>query len=61
MLVKCPRAGGAFGGKITRGLSVSSAAALCAMKLGKPVRIFNLRTADMNMQSEMYLFDEINL
>ncbi len=49
--MKCPRAGGAFGGKITRGMAVSGAAALCAFKLGKPVRIFNTRTADMNMQS----------
>lgn len=55
VLVKCPRTGGAFGGKITRGLATASAAALCATKLGRPVRIFNLRTADMHMQSNYSL------
>lgn len=50
VVVNSPRAGGAFGGKITSGIPVSAAAALCASKLRRSVRIFNTRTADMNMQ-----------
>jgi xanthine dehydrogenase molybdopterin-binding subunit B len=49
--VKCPRTGGAFGGKLTRGQSVASASALASSKLSRPVRIFNSRTQDMNMNS----------
>ena len=52
VVVKCPRAGGAFGGKIFRGVPVSCAAAVAAKALGRPVRIFNTRTADMAQQSE---------
>ena len=52
VVVKCPRTGGAFGGKIFRGVPVSCAAALAATKLGRPVRIFNTRTADMAQQSK---------
>lgn len=52
VVIKCPRTGGAFGGKIFRGIPVSCAAALACAKLGRPVRIFNTRTADMAQQSE---------
>jgi xanthine dehydrogenase molybdopterin-binding subunit B len=51
VIVKCPRTGGAFGGKIFRGIPVSCAAALASTKLSRPVRIFNTRTADMAQQS----------
>lgn len=54
MIVKCPRAGGAFGGKITRGMPLSCAAALCSTKLNRPVRIFNTRTADMAQHSKCF-------
>jgi xanthine dehydrogenase large subunit len=47
--VTCPRVGGAFGGKITRAITVSAASALAAKILKRPVRIFNTRTADMAM------------
>lgn len=50
VVVKSLRTGGAFGGKLTRGLYVSGAASLAALKMGCPVRIFNSRTADMMMQ-----------
>jgi xanthine dehydrogenase molybdopterin-binding subunit B len=53
VIVKCPRTGGAFGGKIMRGIPISCAAALCSTKLGRPVRIFNTRTADMAQQSKL--------
>lgn len=49
--VKCPRTGGGFGGKLTRGQSVACASALASYKLSRPVRIFNTRTQDMNMNS----------
>lgn len=49
--VKCPRTGGGFGGKLTRGQSVACASALASFKLSRPVRIFNTRTMDMNMNS----------
>lgn len=52
VIVKCPRAGGAFGGKITRGMPLSCAAALASTKLNRPVRIFNTRTADMAQHSK---------
>eukprot|EP01038_Epipyxis_sp_PR26KG_P004721 gene4721-6626_t len=48
--INCPRTGGGFGGKLTGNLTVTAAAALSAVKLGRPVRIFNTRTADMLMQ-----------
>jgi CO/xanthine dehydrogenase Mo-binding subunit len=54
VVVKNPRTGGAFGGKIFRGIPVSCAAALACSKLGRPVRIFNTRTADMAQQSKCY-------
>jgi xanthine dehydrogenase/oxidase len=49
VILKNPRSGGGFGGKATRSIATASAAALCAMKLGRTVRIFNDRTADMIM------------
>lgn len=49
VVVQCQRAGGGFGGKITGGITNAAAAALCAQKLNRSVRIFNTRTADMNM------------
>lgn len=49
VVVQCQRAGGAFGGKITGVITNASAAALCSQKLQRTVRIFNTRTADMNM------------
>jgi xanthine dehydrogenase/oxidase len=49
--VKCPRTGGGFGGKLTRGQSVACASALASYILKRPVRIFNSRTQDMNMNS----------
>jgi xanthine dehydrogenase/oxidase len=53
------RSGGAFGGKLTRGIATASAAALCAMKLGRSVRIFNNRTSDMILTGgrESFAFD----
>lgn len=51
--MQCQRAGGGFGGKLTGGLFVSSAAALCAKKLHRPVRIFNSRAWDMTMQGTL--------
>lgn len=53
VVVQCQRAGGGFGGKLTGGLFVSSAAALCAKKLHRPVRIFNSRAWDMTMQGKV--------
>lgn len=57
--VKCPRVGGAFGGKITHGIPAAAAAALSATKLKRTVRIFNTRTADMMMSGgrEGFSFD----
>jgi xanthine dehydrogenase molybdopterin-binding subunit B len=55
VIVKCPRTGGAFGGKITRGIPVSCAAAVAAVKLGRPVRVFNSRTADMAQQGSFFV------
>lgn len=49
VVIQCQRAGGGFGGKITGGITNASAAALCSQKLNRTVRIFNTRTADMNM------------
>ena len=51
VVVRCPRTGGGFGGKLTRGQSVACASALASYKLSRPVRIFNSRTQDMNMNS----------
>eukprot|EP01039_Chlorochromonas_danica_P005925 gene5925-6523_t len=48
--VYCARVGGGFGGKLTGGVVNAASAALCALKLNRPIRIFNPRTADMNMQ-----------
>ena len=50
VIVSCPRTGGGFGGKLSGNMTVAGAAALCALKLKKPVRIFNSRIADMTMQ-----------
>eukprot|EP00595_Chromulina_sp_UTEXLB2642_P001383 CAMPEP_0196762962 /NCGR_PEP_ID=MMETSP1095-20130614/3124_1 /TAXON_ID=96789 ORGANISM="Chromulina nebulosa, Strain UTEXLB2642" /NCGR_SAMPLE_ID=MMETSP1095 /ASSEMBLY_ACC=CAM_ASM_000446 /LENGTH=826 /DNA_ID=CAMNT_0042115135 /DNA_START=1752 /DNA_END=4232 /DNA_ORIENTATION=+ len=57
--VKCTRAGGGFGGKITRGIAAAATAALGASILGRPIRIFNTRTADMVMTGgrESFAFD----
>ena len=49
--VKCARTGGGFGGKLTRGMAAACATSLAAYKLGRPVRLFNSRTQDMNMNS----------
>lgn len=47
--VKVPRAGGAFGGKLTRQLICASAVAIAASKLQKPVRIQLERSDDMQI------------
>lgn len=59
VVVKCPRVGGAFGGKITHGMPAACASALAASKLGRSVRLFNTRTADMAMSGarESFSFD----
>lgn len=53
VIVKCSRTGGGFGGKLTSGIPVSGAAALCANKLGRSIRIFNSRTSDMEQQCKI--------
>ena len=55
----CPRTGGGFGGKLSRGTVVAAAASLAAYKLSCPVKIFNNRTADMAMTGgrEAFSFD----
>jgi xanthine dehydrogenase/oxidase len=57
--VLCPRTGGGFGAKLTRGAVVAAAAALAATKLSAPVKIFNNRNADMAMTGgrEAFSFD----
>jgi xanthine dehydrogenase large subunit len=59
VVVKCLRTGGGFGGKLTAGIPVAASAALASLLVKRPVRIFNTRTADMNMHSgrEGYSFD----
>lgn len=59
VVVECPRVGGAFGGKLSRGITNAVAAALCATKVGRSVRIFNTRTADSVMigSREGWAFD----
>lgn len=49
--VSCPRAGGGFGGKITKGITNAAASALATKLTGRTVRIFNTRTAEMYMNS----------
>ena len=41
--------GGGFGGKLTHGIPAAAAAALAASKLRRTVRVFNTRTADMQI------------
>ena len=57
--VVCPRTGGGFGGKLSRGTVVAAAAAVAATKLSCPVKIFNNRNADMSMTGgrESFSFD----
>uniref|UniRef100_A0ACD5UUT5 Uncharacterized protein n=2 Tax=Avena sativa TaxID=4498 RepID=A0ACD5UUT5_AVESA len=43
------RVGGGFGGKATRSFNVATAAALCAYKLQRPVRMYLNRSTDMVM------------
>jgi len=57
VIVKCPRTGGGFGGKISGGMPISGAAAICASKLGRSVRIFNTRTADMEQHCKKLYYD----
>ena len=45
--IKCPRVGGGFGGKLSRGVSVAAAASLAASKLAAPCKIFNNRNSDL--------------
>lgn len=45
--VKCPRTGGAFGGKLTGGIVEAVSSALASRLVKRPVRIFNTRTSDM--------------
>mmetsp|Transcript_75907 Transcript_75907/g.158286 ORF Transcript_75907/g.158286 Transcript_75907/m.158286 type:complete len:1405 (-) Transcript_75907:223-4437(-) len=47
--VKVPRAGGGFGGKLTRQCWTAGAAVVAAHKLARPVRIQNERTDDMRL------------
>ena len=47
--VKVPRAGGGFGGKLTRQLLSAAAACVAANQLGQPVRIQNERSDDLQM------------
>lgn len=47
--VQVRRAGGGFGAKLTRCYQNAAAAAVCARKLGRPVRVSNDRTTDMVM------------
>eukprot|EP00981_Chlorochromonas_danica_P012075 scaffold4399_cov175-Ochromonas_danica.AAC.25 len=58
--VYCARVGGGFGGKLTGGVVNAASAALCALKLNRPVRIFNPRTtADMNMLGGRGVYDSV--
>ena len=47
--VKVPRAGGAFGGKLTRQLLTACACAVASHQLGVPVRIQNERSDDLQV------------
>ena len=47
--VQARRAGGGFGAKLTRCCQNAAAAAVCARKLGRPVRVANDRTTDFVM------------
>ncbi|XP_073360672.1 putative aldehyde oxidase-like protein [Aegilops tauschii subsp. strangulata] len=49
VLVITRRVGGGFGGKSFRSHTVATAAALCAFKLGRPVRMYLNRSTDMIM------------
>ena len=49
--VKCPRTGGGFGGKINRSTATAAASCLASAVTGRPVKIFNSRTADMYQNS----------
>lgn len=47
--VKVPRAGGAFGGKLTRQMLTASAASIAATSMRRPIRIQNERSDDLQM------------
>lgn len=49
LIVTVQRAGGGFGGKLTRCVINAAAAALAAQKLRRPVRVLNDRTADFQL------------
>jgi len=49
IIFKQRRAGGAFGGKLTRGIHVACAAALCAWKTGRNVKLTLDRNTDMKL------------
>lgn len=57
--IKCPRAGGSYGGKLTRQLIAAGPAAVAAHKLKCPVQIQNERSDDFQMVAgrEQILFD----
>lgn len=52
--VQARRAGGGFGAKLTRCFQNAAAAAVCARKLGRPVRVANDRTTDFVMVSAFW-------
>ena len=49
--VICRRIGGAFGGKASRSMPVAAAAAVAAVKLGRPVRLVLNRNEDFRQNA----------
>ena len=49
VVLKQRRAGGGFGGKLTRGIHVAASAALCAWKTGRNVKFTLDRNTDMKL------------
>jgi xanthine dehydrogenase molybdopterin-binding subunit B len=52
--IKTPRAGGSFGGKLTRQLIAAGPAAVAAHKLGRPVQIQNERSDDLQVRLQLF-------